>query len=137
MLKNRKRQRASKARKGREDAELTALLKSISHPKIDKTFIRKYQCLRAGVEKVLSAASPKSNPKLISEIAVDLADFWEISVEHQRRIRSLRAMKFPRDQRHFINMLYDFEIRLVMHADWHVKQLRPRLAKLKRDLLST
>jgi hypothetical protein len=135
MAKNQKRQRTSKARKGREDSELAALLKSISHPKIDGTLIRKYKHVRARLEKVLSAASPKSNPELISGIAVDLADFWEISVEHQRRIRSLSAIKFPRDQRRFVDLLYQFEIRLVMHADWHVKKLRPRLARLKRDLL--
>jgi len=104
---------------------------------IDKTLVRKYKKLYAQLVKVLSSASPKSTQDLISGIAVDLADFQEIAVEHQRRVKKFSQMHFPEDQEQFIDMLYEFEIRLVMHAEWHAKHLKARLAKLKRDLRLT
>jgi hypothetical protein len=96
-----------------EDPEITAFMESISHPKINRPFLRKYRDVYRRLEKVLAAASPKSKADLISGIAVDLADFWEIAVEHQRRIKQLTKLRYPRDRQQFIALLYEFEIRLL------------------------
>src|SRR5579859_1321423 len=138
MRRNRKAKATPKGRNKdalSERAQLSELLKSISRPpKIDGMRIRKYKVTYGRLKKALSAASPNSKGDLISGIAVDLADFWEIAGEHQQRVRELAKMRFPKDQERFIDMLYEFEIRLLMHAQWHVKRLKPRLTRIKRDL---
>jgi hypothetical protein len=101
---------------------------------IDQDLIRKNKKLSSELFKVLAVASPKSAVDLISGLAVDLADFWEIGEEHRQRIRELRNMRFPRDRQRFENMLYDLQIRLVWHAEWHAKHLKRRLEQLKVDL---
>jgi hypothetical protein len=108
-------------------------LRNISR-RIDRVAIRKNVKRSNNLLRVLAAASPKSSENLLSGIAVDLADFWDIAKEHQRRVKELSAMHFPRDKRRLENMLYEFEIGLVVHAEYHVKALKRRLAHLKRDL---
>ncbi len=130
--KNPNRKRLS--RKKKDTAK--SLLKELAHPSfhIDRKVIRKNVKLSTNLGKVLAAASPRSTEYLRSGIAVDLADFWEIGEEHRRRIKELSAMRFPKDKQRFIDMLYEFEIRLVIHAEYHTKLLKRRLARLKRDL---
>jgi hypothetical protein len=113
-----------------------SLLEELAHPsfQIDRKLIRKNVKLSANLGKVLAAASPRSTEYLRSGIAVDLADFWEIGEEHRRRIKELSAMRFPKDKQRFIDMLYEFEVRLVIHAEYHAKLLKRRLVRLKRDL---
>jgi hypothetical protein len=101
---------------------------------IDKKLIRKNVKLSGDLGKILRDASPHSTEYLLSGIAVDLADFWEIGIEHRRRLQELSGMKFPKDKDRFIDMLYEFEIRLVMHAEYHARLLKRRLTRLKRDL---
>ncbi len=117
-------------------ARSSPLLKHIAE-NVDTKLIRQNGKLTKKLSKVLAAASPKSTRYLISGIAVDLADFWEIAIEHERRVKELSRMRFPRDRKRFVEMLYEFEIRLVMHADWHARYLKRRLTKLKRDLKLT
>jgi hypothetical protein len=102
--------------------------------RIDPGLIRKTQKLSGELFKVLACASPRSTTHLISGIAVDLSDFWEIGEEHRRRIKELRDMRFPRDRRRFEEMLYELQIRLVWHTEWHAKHLKGRLEQLKADL---
>jgi len=102
--------------------------------KIDMNLVRKNARLSARLRKVLSAASPQSKPDLISGIAVDLADFSEIGEEHNRRLKELSQMQFPRDRERLEDLIYEFDVRLVMHAEWHARHLKRRLAKLKLDL---
>jgi hypothetical protein len=68
-----------------EKKELSKIVKSISRPRVNRSLIRKNIRLSARLRKVLAAASPDSSKNLISGIAVDLADFWEIGDEHRRR----------------------------------------------------
>jgi hypothetical protein len=117
-----------------EHKELSTLLRSISHPKIDRNLIRKNVRLCARLRNILGAASPQSTVNLIGGIAVDLADFWGIGEEHKLRVKELLEMRFPKDRKRFEDMLYEFEIGLVMHAEWHAKHLRRRLEKMKKDL---
>jgi hypothetical protein len=42
-------------------------------------------------------------------------------------------MQFPEDKKRFEDMLYDFEVRLVIHVEWHAKHLRKFLAEFKKD----
>jgi hypothetical protein len=120
-------------RKLAEQKELSRIVKSISYPTVNRSLIRRNTRLSARLRKVLAAASPESSVNLISGIAVDLADFWEIGDEHRRRIKQLLNMQFPKDKKRFENMLYDFEIRLVIHAEWHAKHLKKFLAAYKKD----
>jgi hypothetical protein len=113
---------------------LATLVKTMFRTKIDRPLVRKTVRLSARLRKVFTAASPTSTADLVSGIAVDLADFWEIGVEHQRRIQELLNMKFPKDAKRLEDMLYEFDIRLVMHAEWHAKHLKRLLAKFKNNL---
>ena len=122
------------ARKIAEEKELSSIAKSISRPRVNRNLIDRNIRLSARLRKVLMAASPESSKNLISGIAVDLADFWEIGDEHRRRIKQLLSMQFPKDKKRFEDMLYDFEIRLVIHAEWHAKHLKKFLAAFKKDL---
>lgn len=122
-------------RKLAEQKELSRIARSISHPAANRSLIRRNTKLSARLRKVLAAASPESSLNLISGIAVDLADFWEIGEEHRRRIKQLLNMQFPKDKKRFANMLYDFEIRLVIHAEWHAKHLKKFLAAYKKDFI--
>lgn len=102
--------------------------------RIDRRMIRKVVNLSRRLNAVLSAASPRSTKDLISGVAVDLSDLWEVGQEHERRIAKLLKMRFPRDKARLEDMLYDFEIRLIYHAEWHLRHLKKRLAQLRRDL---
>lgn len=117
-----------------ESKELSALVKNMFRQKIDQTLIRRNVRLSARLCNVLGAASPNSTVDLVSGIAVDLADFWEIGEEHRQRVKKLLNMKFPKDRKRLEEMLYELDIRLVMHAEWHAKHLKKRLAKFKHDL---
>lgn len=101
---------------------------------VDKTLTRRVVSLSHELNLVLSAASPKSKKDLISGVAVDLSDLWEIGEEHKRRIAKLLNMQFPKDKKRLEDMLYDFDIRLIYHAQWHLRLLKRRLARLKHDL---
>jgi hypothetical protein len=101
---------------------------------LDRNLIRKNVKLSKNLNKALTAVSPRSTEHLRSGIAVDLADFWEIGEEHRRRVKELCGMRFPKDKERFIDMLYEFEVRLVIHAEYHAKLLKGRLTRLKRDL---
>jgi hypothetical protein len=116
-----------------EEKELLKLVENMFRHKVNRSRIRRNVKLSARLRKVLAAASPSSTMNLISGIAVDLADFWEIGEEHRRRIKQLLNMQFPKDKKRFENMLYDFEIRLVIHAEWHAKHLKKFLAAYKKD----
>lgn len=103
----------------------------------DRDLIRKNVKRSQRLFRVLKAASPRSSEDLLSGIAVDLADFWDIGKEHQKRVAELRGMRFPRDRRRFIDMLAELEVGLVTHAEYHVKTLKRHLARLKKDLKLT
>jgi hypothetical protein len=111
----------------------SAFLKAITK-NIDKNAIRQNLKRSNSLLKILSTASPKSSKDLLSGIAVDLADFWDIANEHQRRVAEMSKMRFPKDKRRFENMLYELEIGLVIHAEYHAKFLKRRLSRLKKDL---
>ena len=122
------------ARKLAEERELSRIAKGISHPRVNKSLINRNIRLSARLRRALVAASPESSKNLINGIAVDLADFCEIGDEHRRRIKQLLSMQFPKDKKRFEHMLYDFEIRLVLHAEWHAKHLKKFLAAFRKDL---
>src|SRR5579859_2643836 len=84
--------------KSAEEKELLELVENMFHQKVQKSRIRRNARLSARLRKVLSAASPDSATNLVSGIAVDLADFWEIGEEHRQRVKQLLKMKFPRDR---------------------------------------
>lgn len=117
-----------------ENKELAKIAKNMFHKKVDQQLIRKNVRLSQHLFRILATASPQSTANLISGIAVDLADFVEIGEEHRRRVQELSKMKFPKDKKRFEDLLYEFEIRLVVHAEWHTRHLKRRLAKLKHDL---
>ena len=108
-------------------------LRSISK-EIEKKLTRQNARISATLYDVLTNACPRSTEYLRSGITHDLADFWQIGEEHRRRIKELSGMRFPKDKQRFIDMLYEFEVRLVIHAEYHAKLLKRRLTRMKRDL---
>jgi hypothetical protein len=117
-----------------ENDELAALVKTMFHHKVNRALLHKNARLSAKLRKILTAASPESKLDLVSGIAVDLADFWEIGEEHQRRVKKLLNMRFPKDKKHLEDMLYEFDVHLVIHAEWHAKHLKKLLKKFRQDL---
>jgi hypothetical protein len=111
-------------------------VRSISK-EVERKLARQSAKLSASLYAVLTNASPRSTAYLRNGITHDLTDFWQIGEEHRRRIKVLAGMRFPKDKKRFIDMLYEFEVGLVIHAEYHAKLLKRRLAKLKRDLMLT
>jgi hypothetical protein len=101
---------------------------------LDPALIAKNGKLARRLSESLKTASPNSSEDLITGIAVDLADFWEIGEEHKRVLKKLLRMRFPKDKKRFENVLCEIDIRLVLHAEWHARALKIRLKKLRQDL---
>lgn len=85
----------------------------------------------------LQAASPKSSPALVSEIAIDLGDLVSVAQNHTSDVRRLLKMTFPKDQGEFQELLARLEVNLLFECEWHLKSLKRSLPKLVHDVYPT
>jgi hypothetical protein len=87
--------------------------------------VRKYKRLYPRIVKQLKSAMPNADDKLLSRLAIDLADLDEVARAHKAAMGDLLRMKFPRDFDKFFDfMCLHVSVELAFHADWHIRSLK-------------
>ncbi len=97
--------------------------------------IRQCRLLASKLRRKLTAALPRSSPDLVSQVSVDLADFWEIGEQLRHAIRKILAMRFPRDTKRLERVLTRlYYTDLLAHLPYHVSSLKRRVPKVLDEI---
>jgi hypothetical protein len=106
---------------------------SAAAPKMTKTQ-KEMRLIQTKLKGLFRRACPRCRQRDISWLAVDLSGLWEVSKEHQSKIRSLLRSSYPRDHKQIEDLLMELRVTWLSQAADHLQTLRQILPRLQRTI---
>ena len=94
-------------------------------------FQKKLLAIQLKLGSLLKQAAPRSKPRDVSWMSVDLAGLWEVGLNHKRHVRELLKCSYPRDREKIEELLTEMQVNLLSQGADHLKTLQKILPRVR------
>lgn len=81
----------------------------------------------------LRKGSPLSSGEITGQLAVDIGDLIYVGRNHQKHVKQLLKMRFPKDGEKFLRLLAQFDVNLLFESQHHLASMKRLLPRLIRE----